>query len=309
MIDPVGTGYSRAKSTDVARRMNGVQGDIQSVAEFIRLYITRNNRWMSPIFIAGESYGTFRAAGLAGNLVDSGIAVNGVVLISTILNYGTGRASLINNTPYALSLPTYTADVAQRRNPLRTSWANRTMSGTRDDGSTSRFRLDHASDQYRQARDGCEGVVPAAAQPLPVVFSNVHNRFMEVSQELCTSFPPIGTLPSNDVIDRSRAQGSLGFKERYQLNEWTLMGTGDILLLYTDGLVELGEEVLIDCSGTLCVNQNGYTKAHAYQQSECGSQAGQKTNQVFYLHHRSLVMVLLRQLIRFTAQAPCSLCL
>ena len=65
---------------------------------------------MSPIFIAGESYGTFRAAGLAGNLVDQGIAVNGVVLISTILNYGTARGGLINNTPYALYLPTYTAD-------------------------------------------------------------------------------------------------------------------------------------------------------------------------------------------------------
>jgi carboxypeptidase C (cathepsin A) len=109
-IDPVGTGYSRAKSTDIARRMNGVQGDIQSVAEFIRMYLTRNNRWMSPLFIAGESYGTFRAAGLAGNLVEQGIAVNGVVLISTILNYGTGRGGLINNTPYALYLPTFTAD-------------------------------------------------------------------------------------------------------------------------------------------------------------------------------------------------------
>ena len=90
--------------------MNGVQGDIQSVAEFIRMYLTRNNRWMSPLFIAGESYGTFRAAGLAGTLVEEGIAVNGVTLISTILNYGTGRGSLINNTPYAIDLPTFTAD-------------------------------------------------------------------------------------------------------------------------------------------------------------------------------------------------------
>ncbi|HKD38353.1 MAG TPA: hypothetical protein VKB78_16180, partial [Pirellulales bacterium] len=64
-IDPVGTGYSRAKSTEVARRLNGVQGDLQSVGEFIRMYMTRNDRWLSPIFIAGESYGTFRAAGLA----------------------------------------------------------------------------------------------------------------------------------------------------------------------------------------------------------------------------------------------------
>jgi serine phosphatase RsbU (regulator of sigma subunit) len=78
----------------------------------------------------------------------------------------------------------------------------------------------------------------SAAHPPPVVFSNYHERFMEVSQELCTSFPPIGTLPSNDVIDRNTTHSSLGFKERYRLNEWTLMGVGDILLLYTDGLLD-----------------------------------------------------------------------
>ena len=78
----------------------------------------------------------------------------------------------------------------------------------------------------------------SAAHPPPVVFSNYHERFMEVSQDLCTSFPPVGTLPSHDVIDRSTTQSTLGFKERYRLNEWTLMGAGDILLLYTDGLLE-----------------------------------------------------------------------
>src|SRR5262245_27090212 len=78
----------------------------------------------------------------------------------------------------------------------------------------------------------------SAAHPPPVVFSNQHNRFMEVSQDFCTSFPPIGTLPSLDVIDRNATQSVLGFKARYQLNEWKLMGTGDILLLYTDGLLE-----------------------------------------------------------------------
>src|SRR5262245_16008396 len=78
----------------------------------------------------------------------------------------------------------------------------------------------------------------SAAHPPPVVFSNEHNRFMEVSQDFCTSFPPIGTLPSLDVIDRNTTQSVLGFKERYQLNEWSLMGTGDILLLYTDGLLD-----------------------------------------------------------------------
>ncbi|HEY2586955.1 MAG TPA: hypothetical protein VGI81_14515 [Tepidisphaeraceae bacterium] len=109
-IDPVGTGFSRAKSTDVARRMNGVQGDLQSVTEFIRMYLTRNDRFLSPLYIAGESYGTFRAAGLAGTLLNSGFAVNGIVLISTILDYGVVRPSERNPIAYALHLPTYTAD-------------------------------------------------------------------------------------------------------------------------------------------------------------------------------------------------------
>jgi hypothetical protein len=61
-VDPVGTGYSRAKSIEIARRMNGVQGDIQSVGEFMRMYMLRNERESSPMFIAGESYGTLRAA-------------------------------------------------------------------------------------------------------------------------------------------------------------------------------------------------------------------------------------------------------
>ncbi len=109
-IDPVGTGYSRARTTEVARRMNGLQGDLQSVGEFIRMYITRNQRWASPLFIAGESYGTTRAAGLAGYLIDQGIAFNGVTLISTVLNFGTLRPNLVNGLAYALHLPTYTAD-------------------------------------------------------------------------------------------------------------------------------------------------------------------------------------------------------
>ena len=78
----------------------------------------------------------------------------------------------------------------------------------------------------------------SAGHPPPVVFSIQHDRFMEVSEDFCTSFPPIGALPSADVIDRNKTTSVLGFKERYRLNEWTLMGAGDILLLYTDGLLD-----------------------------------------------------------------------
>ncbi|HYL75859.1 MAG TPA: peptidase S10 [Bryobacteraceae bacterium] len=108
-IDPVGTGYSRAKTIEVARRMNGVQGDIQSVGEFMRMYVTRNNRELSPLFIAGESYGTFRAAGLAGYLVNRGLAFNGIVLIGTTLNLET-IWSRSDDLVHELELPTYAAD-------------------------------------------------------------------------------------------------------------------------------------------------------------------------------------------------------
>jgi carboxypeptidase C (cathepsin A) len=108
-IDPVGTGYSRAKTVEIARRMNSVQGDIQSVGEFMRMYVTRNSREVSPLFIAGESYGTFRAAGLAGYLVDRGMAFNGIVLIGTTLNLET-IWSRSDDLVYELELPTYCAD-------------------------------------------------------------------------------------------------------------------------------------------------------------------------------------------------------
>jgi len=108
-IDPVGTGYSRAKTIEVARRMNGVQGDIQSVGEFIQRYVGRNSRELSPLFIAGESYGTFRTAGLAGYLIERGLAFNGIVLIGTTLNLET-IWSRSDDLVYELEFPTYAND-------------------------------------------------------------------------------------------------------------------------------------------------------------------------------------------------------
>ncbi len=81
-IDPVGTGYSRAAKPELNAKFHTVRGDITSVGEFIRMYLTRNDRWGSPLYLIGESYGTTRAAGLAGHLVDQGIAFNGIVLVS-----------------------------------------------------------------------------------------------------------------------------------------------------------------------------------------------------------------------------------
>jgi serine phosphatase RsbU (regulator of sigma subunit) len=78
----------------------------------------------------------------------------------------------------------------------------------------------------------------SAGQPFPAVFSNEHDRFMEVSPQLCVSFPPVGMMPSLNVIDRSTTSSLLGFKDHYEMNEWVLMGAGDILLLLTDGVTE-----------------------------------------------------------------------
>lgn len=108
-IDPVGTGYSRAVKPELARKFFGLQGDIQSVGEFIRMYLTRYERWTSPLFLVGESYGTTRASGLSGYLVDHGIALNGIILVSTIMNFETADFNHGNDLPYVLYLPTYTA--------------------------------------------------------------------------------------------------------------------------------------------------------------------------------------------------------
>lgn len=108
-IDPVGTGYSRAVKTDLNKKFWNLKGDFESVGEVIRLYLTRYNRWSSPLFLCGESYGTTRAAGLAGHLIEKGIAFNGIMLISTILNFQTADFDRGNDLPYALFLPTYAA--------------------------------------------------------------------------------------------------------------------------------------------------------------------------------------------------------
>jgi len=78
----------------------------------------------------------------------------------------------------------------------------------------------------------------SAAHPAPLVFSNLNDRFMEVREDDCITSPPVGTMPSSDVIDRKETESVLGFKGRYEWNEWKLMGRGDILLLSTDGLLE-----------------------------------------------------------------------
>jgi carboxypeptidase C (cathepsin A) len=109
-IDPVSTGFSRAVKPEDAKKFHSVEGDVRSVGEFIRLYLTRNLRWASPKFIIGESYGTTRAAALSGELLEHHrINVNGIMLLSTVLNFQTISFAQGNDLPYVLYMPTYAA--------------------------------------------------------------------------------------------------------------------------------------------------------------------------------------------------------
>ncbi|CAN5548530.1 peptidase S10 [soil metagenome] len=109
-IDPVSTGYSRAAPGEKAGDFHGFKRDIESVGDFIRLYSTRYGRWTSPKFLIGESYGTTRAAGLSGYLQERhGMFLNGIMLVSSILDFATARFEPGNDLPYLLFLPSYTA--------------------------------------------------------------------------------------------------------------------------------------------------------------------------------------------------------
>ena len=109
-IDPVSTGFSRPVVGEKAKEFHGFKKDIESVGDFIRLYATRYQRCTSPKFLIGESYGTTRAAGLSGYLQNRhGMFLNGIMLVSSILNFSTARFNPGNDLPHILFLPTYCA--------------------------------------------------------------------------------------------------------------------------------------------------------------------------------------------------------
>jgi carboxypeptidase C (cathepsin A) len=109
-IDPVSTGYSRPVEGEKAKPFHGFKKDIETVGDFIRLYATRYQRWLSPKFLIGESYGTTRAAGLSGYLQERlGMYLNGIMLVSAVLDFSTIEFTPGNDLPYILFLPGYAA--------------------------------------------------------------------------------------------------------------------------------------------------------------------------------------------------------
>ncbi len=109
LVDAIGTGWSRPADAAAARKYENPEGDIEGFGEFIRLYISRNERWSSPLYLFGESYGTTRSAGVAGYLQGRGIVFNGIGLLSMALNFQTLAFSPSNDVPYPWNVPTYMA--------------------------------------------------------------------------------------------------------------------------------------------------------------------------------------------------------
>jgi carboxypeptidase C (cathepsin A) len=109
-IDPVGTGFSHALGKAQDKDFWGVDPDVRSLAQFISTYVSRNNRWNSPKFLIGESYGTFRSIAL-GNYLQSqdGMYINGIVLISNVLDLSTLSFRTGDDMTYIFYLPTYAA--------------------------------------------------------------------------------------------------------------------------------------------------------------------------------------------------------
>lgn len=109
-IDPVATGFSRAVKDEKPETFFGQSPDLESIGEFVRLWTTRHGRWLSPKYLCGESYGVFRAAGLAEHLRSRyGLYLNGLMLVSGVMDFATLDQGPGNDLPVLLSLPAYTA--------------------------------------------------------------------------------------------------------------------------------------------------------------------------------------------------------
>jgi len=109
-IDPMNTGYTRPVEGVAPKQWHDFKKDIELVGDFIRLYTTRNTRWLSPKYLIGESYGTTRSAGLSGYLQERhSMYLNGIMLISSVLDFSTVDFNINNDLPYIMFLPVYTA--------------------------------------------------------------------------------------------------------------------------------------------------------------------------------------------------------
>ena len=111
-IDPPHTGWSVTASEAARKTMLSVDGDVDALAEVMRAWLTQHQRWGSPLYLAGESYGTTRGAALAEKMLDLGAVLSGVILVSCAMDLQSIVFAPANDLPYALFLPAF-ANVAQ----------------------------------------------------------------------------------------------------------------------------------------------------------------------------------------------------
>ena len=138
-IDAMSTGYSRTVAGVDPKQFHGVRGDLRAFGRFIREYLTHFDRWSSPKFVIGESYGSIRSAGLVGELQNRhGIELNGVVLLSALLSYQTIRHAPQNDIAYVVLVPTYAA-TAWYHKKLPADLAEKPLSAVVDEARTFAF--------------------------------------------------------------------------------------------------------------------------------------------------------------------------
>jgi carboxypeptidase C (cathepsin A) len=156
-IDPVGTGFSHVVGKGENKDFWGVDQDVHSLAQFIQIYISRNGRWNSPKFLIGESYGTFRSVALGNYLQDhDGIYVNGIVLISSVLDITTLAFNTGDDRSYIFYVPSYAA----------AAWYYKTLKNRPDDlDAFLKQARDFASTDYAAAL--MKGRTSATRRKLP----------------------------------------------------------------------------------------------------------------------------------------------
>jgi carboxypeptidase C (cathepsin A) len=215
-IDPVSTGYSRPVEGENPNQFHGLSEDIRWVGDFIRLWTTKNQRWASPKFLAGESYGTTRASGLSGYLQDThGMYLSGIVLISPVLNFQTIEFDVGNDTPFWLYLPTYTA----------TAWYHHRLDPDlqKDLAATVREVEQWAATDYLVALGKGESLT---AQERDAIATRL-SRYTGLSKQFCLD-AHLRILDGNFYKELLRAQGrTVGrLDSRYQGIDRTNVGDG-----------------------------------------------------------------------------------
>ena len=210
LIDAIGTGFSRAADAEMFKKFWGVKGDIEAFSEFIRLYITRNERWSSPLFLFGESYGTTRSAGIAGYLADRGISFNGITLLSTVLNFETLEDNFTNDQPYVFLIPSFTM-IAGYHHKLAPDLAQ-DMNRARQESEQ------WASTEYARALDKGDSLTPEERQKVIDQLARFTGLSKEVIDEanLRINVPEIHALSADRSETARGAAGRTLYRARSQ---------------------------------------------------------------------------------------------